>query len=191
MQSITENFIQGEHYWRDHRSALFNKEVVKGAFVRHPEDRFLSAFRDRILDNRDNYALPHLKAMKHFGYRHDLDPQRKLEVFLAYAGACIEADSLRTDRHFRPQVHNIAFGHVAYDVIGRVEQFYDGVLSLFERIGARDFIAGKPGLERRNPSTPYAIELTSKQRLYLEELFSADYEAFGYSRRSQETPQDR
>ena len=72
-------------------------------------------------------------------------------------------------------------------MIGRVERFYEDVLSLFERIGARDFIAGKPGLERRNASTPQAIGLTSRQRLYLEELFSADYEAFGYSRRSQET----
>ena len=133
----------------------------------------------------------HLRSMKHFGYDESLDPQRKLEIFLAYAGACIEVDDVMTDNHFRPQVHNIAFGHVAYDVIGRIEQFYQGVRSLFERIGARDFIAGKPGLERRNPSTPYAIELTSKQRLYLEELFSVDYEAFGYSRRSQETRQDR
>ncbi len=180
----TGDFTQGIEHWRSHFRALSDTGVVKATFVRHPEDRIVSAFKNFVVDKRNNNAPMHLAAMRRFGYGESLDLERKVDLFLTYIEACIEADPLLTDRHFRAQVHNTAIDRIDYDLIARVEHFREGMLELFGRIGARDFIAAKATLERQNQSTPTPLHLSASQRLRVESLYSADYEAFCYPRRS-------
>ena len=102
-----KNFRQGIEHFRENLIALNNPNCMKFTFVRHPESRVLSAFKDFFVERKNPAAAIHIAEMKHFGFDIDNQVVKNFEIFLDYLGANFEIDLQLTDQHFRLQTLNI------------------------------------------------------------------------------------
>lgn len=183
-----EGFIHAEDkvlrqglYWAgENVERVLARDGFVFTFVRHPEARLLSSYRDLVVEATNPSAGMHASALRSFGH----DPGRgdgyNLDRFLDYVAASIEADPLRTDRHWRTQRVNVNFGEFRYDLIGRVETMQidlDAVLDAMRVPGAeRAEIVG----QRFNTTAAAKAELSPEQRRRIAEIYAGDFEAFGY-----------
>lgn len=149
-------------------------------FVRDPESRVYSSFRNFLVD-RSNLALrKHWQPLLANGYDPDGDHVRNFDVFLDYIERCLDLDPYLTDTHFRPQVLNIAFGKIDYDFIGRLENIGHDLPRVFALGGRPEFPPAEIMDHRFNASQVKPAPLTPEQRKRVRQIFAADYEAFSY-----------
>ena len=150
------------------------REMLSGSayrftFVRHPVDRLLSAYNDKILIDR-NFDFAGL-VLQHLGLPQDRDVT--LPLFIDYLELC---DPLEMDRHWRPQHFNLMHGLVEYDFVGRVE-----TLERDMRIVAKE--AGLPiddVLHRNIKQKSVTHEDVAPYLSRIEKLYARDFELYGY-----------
>jgi len=170
----------GRYRWPEIKPVFEAHSAFLFTFVRHPESRAHSAFRNFFVDQKNIARRKHLGPMQAHGY----DPARgesyNFDVFLDYVGNSLALDPIATDSHWRLQVDNIAFNDIRFDLIGRVETFDADICSVFKRAGITGF-SPDAGLEQRfNRSKSARAAVTPAQRNRIEALYGADYQAFGY-----------
>lgn len=159
---------------------LQNSEAIKFTFVRHPEARIMSAFRNFVLLGNNSSAPKFQKHLRTFGWTSEETPERQLDLFLDYVENSFEKSKQNTDPHFRTQCLNTAFGTIAYSKIGRLENYNDDLQEVFEMAGVWSSRL-EPLLTFVKNSTKRAEqEITVPQRRRLETLYAEDFEAFGY-----------
>ena len=135
------------------------------AFVRHPVDRFVSGWRNKVVDTN------------HFGFD---DPTRarmqRIEEFTSWVGDHDLADIDATDRHIMMQVRLIDATRV--DRLGRLETFDDDFAGICQAIG----IPVQPVVTQNQSSGGGGTraELTRAATARIEELYRRDFEVFGY-----------
>ena len=145
-------------------TALFD-DYFKFAFVRHPLDRFISAWRNKVVLN--NY----------FGFDDDmLEHMRQIENFARWTAQQDLSALGDVDHHLALQTRLIDLNHV--DFLGRLETFDDDFAAVCTRIGVP---ASPP--DPRNQTSPHGVgretvsdELTS----IVAEMYRRDYQVFGY-----------
>lgn len=173
-----QTIIPAKYRWLDIKPIYEAHMSYQFTFVRHPEARVISAFRDLFLEATDIDGRLHYKAMKAHGYDPAREPDYNFDVFLDYIDHSLALDPLATDRHWRRQVDNIGWGVIPFDHVGRVETFAADIAHVFEAGGAADF--PPPSLITPVDAAP-AIEITPAQRARIQALYAADYQAFNYS----------
>lgn len=173
--------LQGYPHWRDYLDVLDNHGAFVFGFVRHPTERFMSAFRDFWLLRRNSWRYRHARPMRRFGYDPAQPPERNLDVFIDYVARSLAVSPLYADRHWRKQVHNLAYGRIDYDLIGRTERLESDMRKVLESAGipAGDLLSI---LTRRDNNTDSAppLDPTPAQRRKIEALYADDFETFGY-----------
>lgn len=134
------------------------KNYFKFAFVRNPETRFISGWKDKVLNQ--NYF--------HFGPE-EHEEMKHLDAFIQW----VKTLDVRTcDEHLRAQYALIDLNHI--DFLGRFESFN------------RDFeyVAGKIGLKTYKPvhlnqtQKDSGIEISEAQKRALFEIYRKDFEFF-------------
>ena len=174
-----DNFRQGLEHFEENRAALQRDDNTKFTFVRHPEKRAISAFKNFFVDRANLSAPRHIRALSTMGYDPEGDVSRNFDIYLDYVSECFAADLQLTDRHFRKQTLNIGLGVVGYDFIGRVEQLDSDLRKVFEIAGVG--YSGEPSsVKVRNSSGRSAFSPDTGQRRRLQSLYADDYEAFEY-----------
>jgi len=177
-------------YWKNENDQAYFKDLFASGketlftFVRNPFKRSFSAFYDKIVLTYDiNYAPLREELKNNFGL--DMtDWQMKLEkgydLFLEYLFSLIEKYGYIKDPHFAPQIQNIRFGEIPYDVIGKVESFKEDLLVVFDKAGIQvvdysifDFLTHTTKDEAYKN-----YKLTSKQRDMVYKLYAEDFDAF-------------
>jgi hypothetical protein len=132
---------------------------VRAAFVRHPLDRFLSAWQSTVCKlNHFDFAPDEHEAMKDIG--------TFIEWFVAQ-------DASTCDPHLRLQSALVPDDGV--DLLGRMETFDRDVARLLDLIGAHH-----PGPSRANASPTAPPALTPAQRAVLVDVYRPDLDRFGY-----------
>lgn len=129
----------------------------KIAFVRHPVDRLLSAWRDKVCDR--NY------------FNFDEDVHRSmmdLDNFIAWVEGL---DTENCDEHICAQHVLIDMKHV--DFIGRMETMESSMKELAELVGW----SYEP-LDKKNQSAPRNLELSEEQEERIRVLYARDLELF-------------
>lgn len=133
----------------------------KFAFVREPVDRFVSCWRDRVVDRN------------HFGFGAEERARlQDLAEFVAYAES-IDID--RCDVHMRAQCRMVDMGQI--DFLGRMERFEEDLRLVLDKLGL-------PGeqIPRRNASSrdraAEAIDPALRRRI--EKLYERDLRILGY-----------
>lgn len=149
-------------------------------FVRDPETRAHSAFRNFFVDQKNIARHKHMKPMQAHGYDPAKGDEYNFDVFLEYVAHSFEVDRFNTDSHWRLQVDNIAFHDISFDFIGRVENYEADIRHVFEAGGAPGFPPEHLLAERHNRSGAAATPVTPAQRARIRLLWAPDYEAFGY-----------
>ncbi|EEW25852.1 sulfotransferase family 2 domain-containing protein [Rhodobacter ferrooxidans] len=149
-------------------------------FVRHPEARVRSAFRNFFVDQTNIARHKHMGPMRAHGFDPAQGEARNFDVFLDYIAHSFELDRLNTDTHWRLQTDNIAFRDITYDHIGRVENYEADLRHVFAQAGAADFPLDALLARRFNSTASARADITPEQRRKIETLYAPDYEALGY-----------
>jgi len=136
--------------------ALF-KNYFKFAFVRNPMDRFLSAYKNKVIS--ENY----------FGFnpeKHDemMNPSRFLEWLY-------NKNPTKMDEHFRPQHTLIDIDNL--DFLGRVESFQQDFAKLCRKVGLP-----VKSFPRHNKSMDIAVNFSKKNKVLIKDIYELDYRIF-------------
>jgi len=141
------------------------RDYYKFGFVRHPLDRFISAWQDKV--HREN----------HFRFDDETREQmRTIENFARWVADHDLRDLSSTDRHVALQARLIDLSQV--DFIGRMESFDDDWALVCRELGLPVAVP-----ERRNQSTPRGVtrdSASSELREIVERTYRPDYKIFGY-----------
>jgi hypothetical protein len=140
---------------------------LRFTFVRHPEDRFISFFNDKLAGTKKEPAL--LEKLKEFGLYHGMS---RLDCLEAIAD---QPETFDFNPHFAPQHHFLLRGEeIKADFIGRLERFsMDSII--LQRAG---------NVEKEFPATNKArrnnIDLTTRERNILQHIYKEDFILLGY-----------
>ncbi|MEM1237580.1 MAG: sulfotransferase family 2 domain-containing protein [Pseudomonadota bacterium] len=189
VHSIRDGFRQGKESWRSQLKTIEDHSAFIFSFVRHPEDRFLSAVKDVVIDRTNPNSDSVLKGMRRHGYRDHQSDEEKLEAALSAVEATFAIDKIMTEQHFRSQVDHIGFNHLAFDFIGRFEALSRDLALAFAKAGAAEFAAEMAAPAHANASKKRALKPNAEQRRRIEALYQEDFDAFGYDFRSRRTGQ--
>ncbi|HHL22728.1 MAG TPA: hypothetical protein ENJ52_14545 [Aliiroseovarius sp.] len=174
-------FRYSKPYWKENLAALRSGTAFVFTSVRDPLARSLSAFRNFFIDQRNRSAPPHLRAIRRFGFREDMPISKKFDIFLDYAETSLAIDPLHTDQHFRRQVDNVAYDHITFDLIVRVESLAAGLARIPELAGIEDPHSAFVQQPHRNRSNPQDFFPNAEQRARIFSIYRPDYEAFDYA----------
>lgn len=130
------------------------KDFFKFTFVRNPEDRLVSAWKDKVL--RQNYF--HFTPSEHEKYKN-------FDNFLEYVSSL---DLSKCDEHLRKLTDLVDFKHI--DFIGRLENFDEDLTNVANKLG----ISYTPKM--LNKTNSIAFELNSEQKAKIHSLYKEDFD---------------
>ncbi|CAN5372850.1 hypothetical protein BH09ACT12_BH09ACT12_37380 [soil metagenome] len=139
-------------------------DYYKFAFVRHPLDRFVSAWRDKVVEN--NY------------YRFESDELRRmqrLEAFAEWTAGHDLGDVTTVDQHLVLQSRAIDLTQV--DHLGRLETFADDFVAVCRRIGLPEVVTQSHNRSRVDQPTDVSAEVRDR----VQELYRLDFQILGYA----------
>ena len=163
-------------------SDYFQKEnFFVFSFVRHPFDRLVSAYLDKIEGQEDpGYRKLRVKFKENYG-------EVNFENFLKYIleklrtrEKCIKSnieDCQQIDVHWRPYDQRCAYCAMTYDFIGRMENFAADVVQVVQRANLTNFISVEEALGLQshftsNNSRRYAQNINSEAEAAQCKIFS-------------------
>jgi len=164
---------------------ILAQSAVSFSTVRHPFERVVSAYQDKIVDAWDmKYEKTRQLLPKKYG---DSSFTSFLLLILSQARTkCRRISNCALDVHWRPYISRCAFCDVPYRVIVRSETFSEDVAFISELSGVK-FPSKTKALHVSSggSSQDKAIRLFKQVRLSLVKrlykLYEADFEMFGYS----------
>ncbi len=164
-RSINQYFLQNtsaNQYIYSSPGAFYpalSKSFFKFAFVRNPEDRFLSAFKNKVLQNN----------MFSFNSE-ELNKYQDVNNFVEYITSI---PPQHQDEHFKPQYHMIPLEHL--DFLGRFESFSEDLKEVFSILGINYNTK-----IHNNRSAKSPVTLNEKSRSRIANYYRLDYQIFGY-----------
>ena len=167
------------------------KSYFKFAFVRHPFDRLVSAYRNKF-NNSLNTLFPEMYGTQIIRqYRPSADNDSvttgknvTFEEFVRYA---IDTHPAKQNEHWQPYGQLCSFCNINYDFIGKYETLENDARFVLNRIGARQikfprtsFV--KSSSKATNQSWTDVYRSVSQELIHkLWEKYSEDFEMFQYS----------
>ncbi len=155
---------------------MFGEDFRRIVAVRHPVDRMLSCFLDRVKKEKSNPSNVVKAAMG----REDIDSITFAEFVDVVAGQEIRD----MDPHWRPVYYEAMMDKVTYRDVLRFEELATALPSLVEELYPR--LAGRIDFARNlSPSITGAGErvrefVTPELRTKIEKIYAKDFETFGY-----------
>ncbi|XP_018010716.1 carbohydrate sulfotransferase 11 [Hyalella azteca] len=170
------------------------KRSLKLLVVRHPFDRILSAYRDKL----ENYErdLLYRNGYYHKVYGRDivrvhrnasnLEDQKRIEpTWPEFASYLLSTPASQFDEHWKPIYLMCSPCAMDYDVIAKMETFSEDTqyvineLGLAERLSV-EWIHASGSKQTSDLATAYYSQLTRRQVYGLLEKYALDFELFGY-----------
>lgn len=167
-------------YWQDYEEAFRSADTFCFSLVRHPVDRFLSAYFHIFVDRTNVQTPRHLPAIRARGFDMAGGAADNLDVFIDYVAEAIEASPQYCDAHWREQHRNLGIGHFEYDFVGKLETYAQDIRRAFDAAGLGGFLDGEDWQKKRNASSRHKLDLTARQRARIEGIYQKDFEIFGY-----------
>lgn len=168
-------------------AALTSPEWLRFAFVRNPYDRMLSAWKSKILDPRDvQYAPLRAEIRAAFAY-----PQADEDSPVVAFGDFVRfvTSTQHYDGHWNSQTSILACDRIAYDVIGRFENFTDDFVAILRQLGApANVLAVAAAVNNPTPPLAMAAAYDTEVAAVVYDYYREDFDSFGYARDSWLTP---
>ena len=172
--------LPARYNWQKIKPVLQARSAYTFTFVRHPEKRAHSAFRNFFVDATNIARHKHMPHITSHGYDATRNTAYNFDVFLDYVAHTFAADALRCDTHWRLQTLNIGWGTITFDHVGKVETYNADLGHVFDAIGRTDFPPADLLKRRFNATDSAVMPVTPAQRKKIEALYVADFEAFSY-----------
>jgi hypothetical protein len=154
---------------------LENKELLKFCFVRHPTERLVSAFKDKIQRSRGPFWERYRAKIRELMSLSD-NSEIHFEHFVEWVR--LTGDSSR-DIHWRSQYNLLRPDVINYDRIGKMESFNEDFSAILNILGVPDtekFVQG-----RENSTIKWPEVKTSSDTLsVIDEIYARDFQFFGY-----------
>lgn len=164
------------------RRELFETSV-SFSIVRHPFERLVSAFQDKIVDQSDGFYTRRVNYLKlkyggiSFAHFADMILDKSVKI-------CRQMNACRLDKHWKPFISRCGYCDVPYTVIARAEtiaedQKYIGHMAnvTFHKIETHVSSGGSTkDLAKKYFSE---MDIVTVKRLY--KLYKVDFDMFGYS----------
>lgn len=155
--------------------ALFSDRFYRFAFVRHPVDRVLSCFLDRV---QAPNSVPHKEANRLAG-----QSGGEPITFDQFVDVISQQTIRDMNHHWRPQYHQLMCGVLNYSEIFRLEEFDKGMKTILEKFYPK--VASKIELNkmyspRRTNAKERAITIAPETRKKIETIYKEDFEFFDY-----------
>ncbi|MEX2596943.1 MAG: sulfotransferase family 2 domain-containing protein [Salibacteraceae bacterium] len=133
------------------------EDYFKFAFVRNPLDRFVSGWKDKVLNqNYYQFSIEEHELMKN------------IETFIEWVS---KFDLEQSDEHLRAQYSLIDLNNL--DFLGRFENFENDFKIVSDRLGLRPY-----SKEKLNQSGRGQISLTNEQKHKIARLYEKDIRIF-------------
>ncbi|XP_013384174.1 carbohydrate sulfotransferase 9-like [Lingula anatina] len=163
------------------------KHYLKVMFVRHPFERIVSGYRDKLEDPNDGYRHLGKFLLKKYKEKYITVDKNgtRIPSFGALAQYIIETDD-DLDNHFRQYEKTCLPCQVQYDVIGKFETFNEdagNVLKLLQADHEFSFPYSNPSSAVKTSTlvTKYVQTLTKHERQNLWAKYELDADLFGYT----------
>ena len=149
--------------------------------VRHPLDRLVSAYTDKIRRNYLNFQSRIEKHQRKTGNKHISDFGAFLEFIIAHRK--------KFDQHWLPEVGICDPCHVKYDRILKLETQTEDLLAVLPRLGphrrgynVHSFYRGRGAINNFSRSLPEFLDFDGERFQELLSLgYQADLDLFGYT----------
>lgn len=177
-------FPEGISQWRIYQRILANPNALKFTFVRHPVKRLTSGFINFFVDETNKTRHWHWDNMLELGFRPGGDINRNFDVFLDYVALSLSYNETYCDQHWRPQWFNIGGGSVAFDFVGKLEQFDQDMATLLKLAGAEaysEILASPKVYNRSSNGEATHVTITKAHLQKIRSLYEIDFEKFDYA----------
>lgn len=156
---LKENSGPGEYIYSSSVGYLpaYYNDYFKFAFVRHPVDRFISAWKDKVLNQ--NY------------FKFDKEKHKKMMTIRNFIEWVKEQNIEKCDEHIRAQYALIDINNV--DFIGRFETFEKDFAYLADKLG---FPIDKS--VKLNKSGEVDVEIDEQDKKSIKEIYKKDFFIF-------------
>ena len=172
-----------EHYSKaEQQQLLTSPDITRFAFVRNPYDRMLSAWKSKLLRYDSSYLELAADVRAAYGY-----PPDSVVTFGDFVRYVIAHE--HPDAHWERQVVILACDRIAYDVIGRFENFVADFNAILLRLGVTEDVLAVAGeVTNPTPELPRAVAYDSALASLVYDYYREDFETFDYPRDSWLTP---
>ncbi len=163
--------------------------------------RFVSAFSDKMLGSfkknslfsvvRSEVREDFARFAKYVLDRSDnhFELNRQVAKYQSHCQESVVQRLIQPTRHWRPMYVNCGYCFLRHDLVGRVESMGDGLAAMLDLAGATEEDRERVNLDTRKNTTPlrdnktmsYFGQLHPEMRRRLYELYSIDFNMFGYS----------
>ncbi|XP_061468785.1 carbohydrate sulfotransferase 9-like [Rhineura floridana] len=169
----------------DQQAKLLNN-CTKVMFTRHPLERLVSAYRDKLLHSDEPYYVSVAKEIKTlFGGGQHTSEEVTFQEFVNFI---VTRTPNYLDIHWKPMFMLCDPCNIHYDILGKYETLGEDAEHVLQRIGApKDFHYPdfkRYGSEERtnsNITLKFFRELSKDQIQKLKVLFQMDFSSFNYS----------
>ena len=166
---------------------LGSGDWLRFCFVRNPYDRLVSAYKTQIGNTwNDEYDWVKEEVREACAYPASARADGRLVAFRDFVRYLGDApEQVRRDGHFNLQTNILMPDAVAYDLVGRFEDFAADFSRVLRRLDAAPEVLATAS-EAKN-STPFVQAALVYDRELAErvfELYRADFERYGYDRDS-------
>ena len=168
---------QGYSCWQENWKSVESGRPFLFSFVRNPVARVVSAYMDFVIMNRNPEAVQHTTAFARRGLDRIDDKVAGLDRFLDLIAEEFAVDPILSDRHWRPQFLNLGDSLFDLQLIGKMERFTEDIGRLCEASGVPP---ERFPVTTANRSGSEALTPTVEQRRRIRDLYTMDYEAYGY-----------
>ena len=159
----------------DLKDYIIKNDILTFTFVRHPMNRLVSAFENKILYAQDPAFKKIAKPLKK-DFTRFIDLVIKENHGKGYANI-----------HWMPQYKLCHYCELDYDVIGKSETFDDDIYYIFHSLNITQKLLPEDKIEKKNSNSRnssrtdyYLNQLTEEARNTLFDIFELDMLLFGY-----------
>jgi len=159
------------------------KSTTSFSMVRHPFERLVSAYQDKMVDGTD----PSYFNVKNFifdKYGEVTFPNFIRMILYKSRTKCKSMNTCKLDKHWKPFISRCAFCDIPYRVIAKAETFEEDQLYIGQLAGVKlEQVEShhSSGGSTRDLARGYFQQLDTNTVDKLYKLYQVDFEMFGYS----------
>ncbi|XP_028968018.1 carbohydrate sulfotransferase 11-like [Galendromus occidentalis] len=157
------------------------KTFHKAMFVRHPFERLVSVYEDKVGREPSEVSFFYDKYFKKFNGRRNITGTMSFVDFVDYL---IETPRFEYDEHWMPYFERCEPCTVGYDFLGKLETADSDFEAMLKVNGLDELEPRLKHLNARNESTfveQFFIQLERNQIMALYRIYRFDFELFGYN----------
>ncbi|XP_042310404.1 carbohydrate sulfotransferase 8-like [Sceloporus undulatus] len=181
----TTNLLKRLSSYSPEQQLEFLSTYTKVMFTRHPLERLVSAYRDKLLHSEPYYSITVANKIKAFSNRKNYTTKVTFQEFVNYVVARNPKDM---DIHWQPMFLLCDPCNIHYDILGKLETLARDVDHVLKRIGAPEslhypnnklYSSEKP--TSKDITLNYLKELNFDQLQKAKEVYEIDLSLFNYS----------